>query len=65
MGGVPVKRHTKSKVGNRRSQLNLRKSTLLPCTNCGAPAMPHKYCMQCGFYRGKAIKEVELEIKKK
>ena len=55
MGGVPVKHHSKSKVGRRRSHLALKKTILFACSNCRGPMMPHKTCPQCGFYGGKKV----------
>ncbi|PIU99351.1 50S ribosomal protein L32 [Candidatus Wolfebacteria bacterium CG03_land_8_20_14_0_80_36_15] len=57
MGGVPVKHHTHSKVGRRRSHLALRPANLLVCPNCGAPVKPHHYCSSCGFYKNRTIKQ--------
>lgn len=65
MGGVPVKHHTSSKVRRRRSQQALKKIVLAVCANCGSPVLPHHYCGNCGFYRGRQVKETKLEIKKK
>ncbi|HEY4523285.1 MAG TPA: 50S ribosomal protein L32 [Candidatus Paceibacterota bacterium] len=48
MGGVPVKHHSKGKVGRRRSHLALKKRMVLVCKNCGGPKMPHRTCRQCG-----------------
>lgn len=48
MGGVPTKHHTRSKTGNRRSHLAMKKQKLLVCSNCGAPRKPHRTCPQCG-----------------
>ena len=48
MGGVPVKHHSKGKVGRRRSHLALKKQKFLVCSNCGGPKLPHKLCKQCG-----------------
>ncbi|MFH0712497.1 MAG: 50S ribosomal protein L32 [Candidatus Jorgensenbacteria bacterium] len=53
MGGVPVKHHSKSKVGRRRSQLALKKKRILVCPKCGGATMPHKVCPQCGTYTKK------------
>lgn len=25
------------------------------CPNCEAPRIPHRVCLQCGFYDGKAV----------
>ncbi|MDP3947658.1 MAG: 50S ribosomal protein L32 [bacterium] len=49
MGGVPVKHHTKSKVGRRRSHLALARRVLLACSSCGAPLLPHRMCGKCGY----------------
>jgi len=50
MGGVPKKRHSKSKVGRRRSHLALATSTkkTLVCKSCGGPKTAHRICKQCG-----------------
>lgn len=50
MGGVPVKHHSKSKVGRRRSQLALKKKKIIKCKNCEGPILPHRVCPQCGYY---------------
>ncbi|MBI4033985.1 MAG: 50S ribosomal protein L32 [Candidatus Brennerbacteria bacterium] len=50
MGGVPVKHHSKSKVGRRRSQQALEKRPILACPNCKGPTMAHRICPQCGKY---------------
>ncbi len=64
MGGVPVKHHTKSKVGRRRSHHALKSVALSVCSNCKYPILPHRFCIKCGFYKGKAVKEPKLKIKK-
>ncbi len=48
MGGVPVKHHSKGKVGRRRSHLALKKMRLLVCAKCQGPKLPHRACAQCG-----------------
>ncbi len=64
MGGVPMKHHTKSKVGRRRSHLALKPSQIQACKNCGNPVLPHRYCPNCGMYDGKLIKEKKIKTKK-
>lgn len=51
MGGVPVKHHSKSKVGRRRSHLALKKINLNACSNCKAPTLAHRVCANCGNYK--------------
>jgi large subunit ribosomal protein L32 len=48
MGGVPVKHHTKSKVGRRRSHHARKPINLTACPACNAPRLPHRVCKQCG-----------------
>lgn len=51
MGGVPIKHHTRSKVGRRRSQMALKKQQFGVCKNCGGPTMHHRACPTCGQVR--------------
>jgi large subunit ribosomal protein L32 len=64
MGGVPVKRLTKSKVGRRRSHHALKLKQLFVCKKCSYPILPHKYCPNCGNYKDKIVKSPKLKIKK-
>ncbi|MEK9154778.1 MAG: 50S ribosomal protein L32 [Patescibacteria group bacterium] len=64
MGGVPVKHHTKSKVGRRRSHLALKPAQIHVCQNCQNPIVPHRYCANCGNYKNKIVKEQKIKIKK-
>ena len=64
MGGVPVKHHTKSKVGRRRSHLALKPRQIFACLNCHYPILSHRICINCGYYKGKVVKEPKLKIKK-
>jgi large subunit ribosomal protein L32 len=29
--------------------------TVQSCPNCQAPKIPHRVCLQCGFYNGKQV----------
>lgn len=37
----------------RRSGEN--RPTVQSCPNCNAPKVPHRVCLQCGFYAGKQV----------
>ena len=37
----------------RRSGEN--RPTVQACPNCQAPKVPHRVCLQCGFYDGKQV----------
>lgn len=55
--GVPGKKMTKRRIGNRRSQghgkVEVKESAV--CKNCSAQVMPHKVCSVCGYYKGKKV----------
>lgn len=57
MGGVPVKHHSKGKVGRRRSHLAMKKTNMAACAKCKGPVMPHRACAQCGVYKKRAVKK--------
>jgi large subunit ribosomal protein L32 len=61
MGGVPMRHHTKSKVGRRRSHQALKpKRNIIPCPECKHPTLAHHACSVCGYYRGRKV-----QVKKK
>ena len=63
--GVPRARRTKSKQGNRRSHLALKKRVLASCAKCGTKTMPHMVCYNCGYYKGRQIVDVMAKAEKK
>lgn len=61
--GLPSKRRTKQSKRERASHFALKKVSLVKCTKCGKPVLPHKICSACGTYKGKQI--IQLKTKKK
>jgi large subunit ribosomal protein L32 len=57
---VPKRRQSSTRRDKRRTHDNLTPPTVVGCSNCGEPALPHHVCQKCGFYKGKKV----LEIKK-
>lgn len=55
-------RHTRSHTKNRRSHHALKAPVLAVCANCGAHHRPHHMCLECGFYNGRQV--MDLEAKK-
>jgi large subunit ribosomal protein L32 len=43
----------------RRANHALKKISLVSCTNCGEPTLPHRLCPNCNMYKGKRILAVE------
>ena len=55
-------RHTRAHTKNRRSHHALKEPTLSKCSHCGADHRPHHMCLQCGYYNGRQV--MDLESKK-
>jgi large subunit ribosomal protein L32 len=63
--GVPKKRHSKSKVGRRRSHIFLEEPRLVKCKKCGNFILPHQVCPFCGYYKGEMIVDVLAKLEEK
>jgi len=61
---VPMKRHTSSAVGRRRSHHALSKKVLTKCQKCGKAIEMHKACGFCGAYKGKEALKIKSKVKK-
>jgi large subunit ribosomal protein L32 len=55
----PKRRHSRARRNKRRAHDALSSPSLSECTNCHEPKMPHRVCPHCGFYKGRAVIEVE------
>ena len=63
---VPKQRQNKSR--GRRRRAGHRKVTqrkLVVCSNCSQPILPHKVCLNCGFYKGVEVEKKVIKKKKK
>ncbi len=45
----------------RRSHDALQPPSLSTCPHCKQPMLPHRVCLNCGHYRGRAVLPVEEE----
>lgn len=55
----PKRRHSRARRNRRRAHDALTARNLSECTNCHEPKLPHRVCPHCGFYKGRAVIEVE------
>ena len=62
---VPKKRHTKSRTNKRRMSIFLKKPTISACPKCKKDFVPHRACVNCGFYKGREILDVFKKMTKK
>lgn len=58
---VPKKRVSKQRKRKRRTHDKAEAPTLQDCPRCGDPKVPHRVCPSCGYYRGQAVLDVELD----
>ncbi len=65
MGGVPKQRKTKSRQGNRRMHLFIKRRSLISCPKCAKPTLPHAVCHNCGYYKGRQVIDVMKKLTKK
>jgi len=53
------RRRGPARTGHQRSawmrKSGLNQPAVNACPNCEAPRIPHRVCMACGFYDGKAV----------
>ena len=58
---VPKKRTSKQRKRKRRTHYKAEVPTVGTCPRCGDPKRPHHVCTSCGYYRGKAVLEPDLD----
>ena len=58
-------RHTRAHTKNRRSHHALKAPALSTCSHCGAYHRPHHMCLECGYYNGRQVMDLESEKAKR
>jgi large subunit ribosomal protein L32 len=57
--GVPKRRVSHARQGDRRSHLALSTPVLEECPHCHESKLPHHVCPNCGYYRGRQAIELK------
>ena len=60
----PKRKWSKARTGKRRSQWKLSVPNYVECPKCHLFKMPHKVCLECGFYNNVKVIEIKTKIKK-
>lgn len=61
----PKRRHSKSRRDKRRANWKLEVPGLSVCPQCKEPKLPHRVCLNCGYYNGKQIIKTKEKKEKK
>ncbi|MBW2732631.1 MAG: 50S ribosomal protein L32 [Deltaproteobacteria bacterium] len=59
---VPKKRQSRSRRNKRRANHDRTTApTIVECSNCSEPKLPHRVCPSCGHYKGTEVLQMEDE----
>ena len=58
-------RKNRSQTKQRRSHHALKEPTLRTCTHCGDFHRPHHMCLNCGYYNGRQVVDLEKDKAKR
>jgi large subunit ribosomal protein L32 len=62
---VPTKKLSRARYKKRRFQKEKVKTPQIQkCKNCGAMAIAHRVCPECGYYKGRFVMSFKKEKKK-
>ena len=53
--GVPKRRVSHARQGDRRAHLALELPSLEECSHCHQPKRSHRACPNCGYYGGRQV----------
>ena len=59
----PKRRHSTRRTANRRAHDFLTAVGVSECPNCHEKKLPHRACLKCGAYKGRAVLEVKEAAK--
>jgi large subunit ribosomal protein L32 len=62
---LPKRRHSKQRSRKRRTHWKLTAPTLVDCPHCHKPKLPHRVCLNCGWYGGAEVMKVSKKEQKK
>lgn len=61
---VPKKKKTRSKTGRCHVASRITPLNLVNCSHCGEPSLPHRACLNCGYWQGRKILDVQSKEEK-
>jgi large subunit ribosomal protein L32 len=58
---VPKRKVSRSRRDKRSANKGISVMTMTRCATCQAPAVPHRICQECGYYKGEKIIRTKTE----
>ncbi|MCB1214614.1 MAG: 50S ribosomal protein L32 [Deltaproteobacteria bacterium] len=59
---VPKRKKSRSRRDMRRATHKLKASNPNDCPRCASPKLPHRICLNCGFYKKEDILHLEEAV---
>ena len=59
---VPKRKKSKSRRDMRRATHKLSAPNASACSRCGSPKLPHRVCIQCGYYKDVDVLKIEQNL---
>ena len=56
---VPFRKTSKTRKRKRRTHYKISENQTTKCPKCGAAIRPHRFCPNCGTYKGKEVVKTE------
>jgi large subunit ribosomal protein L32 len=64
MPPLPKRKYPKARQGKRRNHLGVAPPTVVKCSQCNSPKLPHHACPVCGYYGGREAVEIKVSTPK-
>ena len=52
---LPKRKHSKARRDKSRTHWKLKMPQTTKCPQCAQPALQHRVCPRCGYYRGRQV----------
>lgn len=61
----PKRKTSKARRDKRRTHWKITPVDISICSQCGKPKLPHRVCLNCGFYNGRLVVKIKEKKEKK
>ena len=58
---VPKRKRSKARRDKRFANKGIKVTSIVHCSQCKAPLVPHQACKKCGFYKGAKVMETKAD----